>query len=118
MKVSRDNVIRGVKEYIAREIAPRLGGFNAFALYFVLPSLDNRIGTYFDKFSQNDMFSEFFSGDFVELDMVRSRAKEAMKKTGGKLHTNFCNTDICLTESDVDMLYSLMGGFANDTHIK
>ncbi len=110
MNVTKDSVINGVKKYINTEIAPRMTGFNAFMVYFALPSLDKKVSELYDNFSHQEMFSDLFQDGKANLDAVKQRAYNALEQTGGKLHINVMNSDIALGKEDIDILYRYISG--------
>lgn len=59
MKASKESVIRGAKEYIQLEIAQRMTGLNAFAVNFLLPSLEKKFSMLYDKYAKDELFRRF-----------------------------------------------------------
>lgn len=71
MKASKESVIRGAKEYIQLEIAQRMTGLNAFAINFLLPSLEKKFSMLYDKYAKDELFSDLFDENcFVDLDAL------------------------------------------------
>lgn len=71
MKASKEAVIRGAKEYIQVEIAQRMTGLNAFAINFILPSLEKKFSMLYDKYAKDELFSSNRSeNSFVDLDAL------------------------------------------------
>lgn len=105
MRVGKDQMIHGIKNYISNEIAPQMKGVNAFAIYFILPSLDKKLDEYFIVLSQETLFSDLVVDNGVDIDMVRQRAHNALEAMGGKLRLSFLGTEICLGKDDIDSIY-------------
>ena len=106
MKVTKDAVICGAKEYVETEIASRMTGMNAFAIHFILPSLEKKVSALYDKFSTDDLFSDLFHDNgCVELDALKKRAVEALDASGGKLRIEFLGSEIALDKEDFEKLY-------------
>ena len=106
MKVTKDAVICGAKEYVETEIASRMTGMNAFAIHFILPSLEKKVSALYDKFSTDDLFSDLFHDNgYVDLDALKKRAVEALDASGGKLHIGFLGSEIALDKEDFEKIY-------------
>ena len=106
MKVTKDAVICGAKEYVETEIASRMTGMNAFAIHFILPSLEKKVSALYDKFSTDDLFSDLFRDNgYVDLDALKKRAVEALDASGGKLHIGFLGSEIALDKEDFEKIY-------------
>ena len=106
MKVTKDAVICGAKEYVETEIASRMTGMNAFAIHFILPSLEKKVSDLYDKFSTDDLFSDLFRDNgYVDLDVLKKRAVEALDASGGKLHIGFLGSEIALDKEDFEKMY-------------
>ena len=106
MKVTKDAVICGAKEYVETEIASRMTGMNAFAIRFILPSLEKKVSALYDKFSTDDLFSDLFHDNgYVDLDALKKRAVEALDASGGKLHIGFLGSEIALDKEDFEKIY-------------
>ena len=106
MKVTKDAVICGAKEYVETEIASRMTGMNAFAIHFILPSLEKKVSALYDKFSTEDLFSDLFHDNgYVDLDALKKRAVEALDASGGKLHIGFLGSEIALDKEDFEKIY-------------
>ena len=106
MKVTKDAVICGAKEYVETEIASRMTGMNAFAIHFILPSLEKKVSALYDKFSTDDLFSDLFRDNgYVDLDALKKRAVEALDASGGKLHIGFLRSEIALDKEDFEKIY-------------
>lgn len=105
MKANKEKVIAGIKNYISSEIAPQMSGVNAFAIYFILPSLDKKLGEYYDALSRDSLFSDLVVDNGVDLDMIRQRAFNALDSMGGKLRLKFLGSEIALEKDDIDAIY-------------
>lgn len=104
MLVSVEQIQRGVRAYVEREIATQAVGFKKFAVYFIMPQLDKYTADYLNKFKTllPDMFD---SAGLVNLHTVYDYAKSAIKQTG-----SFELMGIIFNETDVDKLYSYING--------
>ena len=106
MKVTKDAVICGAKEYVETEIATKMTGMNAFAIYFILPSLEKKFSALYDKFSTDDLFSDLFSDNgYVDLDALKKRAIEALEASGGKLRIGFLTSETTLDKEEFEKIY-------------
>ena len=106
MKVTKDAVICGAKEYVETEIASRMTGMNAFAIYLVMPSLEKKVSDLYDKISTDDLLSDLFCDNgCIELDALKKRAVEALDAIGGKLHIGFLGSEIALDKEDFEKIY-------------
>jgi hypothetical protein len=102
MFVNTQQVQIGVTNYIEQEIASKAVGFQKFAIFFVLPKINNVIAHYMLEFKNNpivkDMFNE--NGD-VNIDELYNMAKQAVRKSG-----QFAVYGVLLNESDIDKIYA------------
>lgn len=106
MKASKESVIRGAKEYIQLEIAQRMTGLNAFAINFLLPSLEKKFSMLYDKCAKDELFSDLFDENgFVDLDALKCRAMDALNASGGKLHLEFLGSEITLGKEAFENIY-------------
>ena len=105
MVASIEQVQRGVRAYVEREIASQAVGFKKFAVYFLLPQLDKYTSDYLNKFKT--IIPEMFDSTTgnVRLDAFYNNAKSAIKQTG-----SFEFMGIIFNESDIDKLYSYING--------
>lgn len=95
MKASKGAVIRGTKEHIQVEIAQRVTSLSAFAINFLLPSLEKKFSMLYDKYAKDGLFSDLFDENcFVDLDA-----------SGGKLHLEFLGSEITLGKEDFENIY-------------
>lgn len=52
--------------------AVKMTGLNAFAIYFILPSLEKKFSALYDKYSTDEFFSDLFSDNgYVDLDALK-----------------------------------------------
>lgn len=106
MKATKDAVICGAKEYVEKEIAAKMTGLNAFAIYFILPSLEKKFSALYDKYSKDELFSDLFSdNDYVDLDALKKRAIEALEASGGKLRIRFLTSETTLDKEEFEKIY-------------
>ena len=106
MKVTKDAVVCGAKEYVETEIASRMTGMNAFVIHFILPSLEKKVSALYDKFSTDDLFSDLFSDNgYVDLDALKKRAIEALEASGGKLRIGFLTSETTLDKEEFEKIY-------------
>lgn len=106
MKVTKDAVVCGAKEYVETEIAAKMTGLNAFAIYFILPSLEKKLSALYDKYSTDELFSDLFSGNgYVDLDALKKRAIEALEASGGKLRIRFLESETTLDKEEFEKIY-------------
>ena len=100
--VTKQQIQLGVSAFVENEIAIKSSGFNKFATYFMLPTIQTKTADLITKLSQNELFSVYFNekGD-VDLDKVYQNAKESIKKSG-----QFEIFGIIFNESDIDKLYT------------
>ena len=104
MVASMEQVQRGVREYVEREIASQAHGFKKFAVYFILPQLDKYTSDYLTKLQP--IIPEMFDGEGgVHLDAFYNNAKNAIRQTG-----SFELMGVIFNESDVDKLYHYING--------
>ena len=106
MKATKDAVICGAKEYVETEIAAKMTGLNAFAIYFILPSLEKKFSALYDKYSTDEFFSDLFSDNgYVDLDALKKRAIEALEASGGKLRIRFLESETTLDKEEFEKIY-------------
>lgn len=105
MFVTKDAAIRGIKNYIGREIANKASGLSQFAIYFALPSLDRKIGSMYDSFACNDLFCDMFQEGRADLDAARDRAYSALDSSGGCVRVSVAGLDVNMRREDIDLLY-------------
>ena len=106
MKATKDAVICGAKEYVVTEIAAKMTGLNAFAIYFILPSLEKKLSALYDKYSTDEFFSDLFSDNgYVDLDALKKRAIEALEASGGKLRIRFLESETTLDKEEFEKIY-------------
>ena len=105
MVASIEQVQRGVRAYVEREIATQAVGFKKFAVYFILPQLDKYTSDYLNKLHNlmPDMFDSTTGN--VRLDALYNNAKSAVRQTG-----SFEFMGIIFNETDVDKLYNYING--------
>lgn len=106
MKVTKDAVMGGIKEYVETEIAARMTGLNAFAIRFIAPSLENEFSALYDRFLEDKLFSDLFCDNgYIDLDALKKRAIDALEASGGKLHIGFLKSEITLDKEDFEKIY-------------
>lgn len=105
MLVTKESTIRGIKTYISREIANRTSGLTQFVIYFIMPSLDKKIGSMYDSLLADELFSDLFCDGKLDLDVTKERASQAMDASGGKLKIAAAGLEINLKHDDIDLLY-------------
>lgn len=105
MFITREAAIRGVKNYIGREIANKSSGLSQFAIYFALPSLDRKIGAMYDSFSSGDLFCDMFQDGKLDLDVARDRAYSALESAGGRVQIDVAGLNVNMKREDIDLLY-------------
>ena len=104
MVASIEQVQRGVREYVEREIASQAVGFKKFAVYFLLPQLDKYTSDYLTKL--HAIIPEMFDGTHsIHLEAFYNDAKSAIRQTG-----SFELMGVIFNESDIDKLYNYIRG--------
>jgi hypothetical protein len=104
MIVNKDQVKLGVKKYVENELAQKATGITKFAIYFMMPSIDQTIVSYINTLQSNTMFEDLFDANKnIELDKVYERALFAMDKSGNKLILE--KYGLSLDKSDVQKIY-------------
>ena len=99
MKASKGAVIRGAKEYIQVEIAQRVTSLSAFAINFLLPSLEKKFSMLYDKYAKDELFSDLFDENcFVDLDALKRRAMDALNASGGNSISNSLDRRLLLAK--------------------
>lgn len=94
----------GVSTFVEEEIAKKSVGFNKFATYFMLPSLQTKTTKILNDLHKNELFSDYFVNDNeIDLDKVYKTAKDSIQKSG-----QFELFGILFNESDIDKLYSII----------
>ena len=100
MVVNVEQVQAGVLNFIEKEIASKAVGVKKFGIYFLLPTIKNKVVTYLS--SVKGLVPELFDeNNNIEIDKVYGFAKDAIKKSG-----QFEFMGIIFNETDVDKLYS------------
>lgn len=94
--VNIEQIQMGLNRYVEEEIAKKATGFNKFAVYFALPSINKKIPQLINNFK--DFFDE--NGN-INLDEIYNNAKSAISKSG-----QFSLYGIIFNETDIDKLYS------------
>ncbi len=90
--------------FVEEEIAKKSVGFNKFATYFMLPSIQTKTLSLLNKAQENELMCDYFNKDgYVDLDRVFENAKASMKKSG-----QFEMFGIMFNESDLDTLYHII----------
>ena len=107
MLVSTEQIQRGVRAYVEREIASQATGFKKFAVYFIIPQLDRYTADYINKF-KNILPDMFDSTGMVDIDKAYNYAKSAIRQSG-----SFELMGIIFNESDIDKLNSYIHGGIN-----
>ena len=101
MKVTIQQVQRGLINYIDQEIAQKAIGKTKFITYFVMPQVSSKVANFIVNNKDNDMMKDFMDENGnIELDKVYSQAKEAIQKSG-----QFEMYNIIFNETDIDKLY-------------
>lgn len=105
MMVNIQQIQRGLSNYIETEIAQKAVGVKKFAVYFLIPQINQKVTDTITSLSSDDMFSALFDENGnVDLDKVYNQAKEAIRKTG---QIEFAG--IVFNENDIDSLYRYIG---------
>lgn len=100
--VNIEQIQMGLNKYIEEEIAKKATGFNKFAVYFALPSINKKIPQLITNFKDNEMAKDFFDENGnINLDEIYNNAKIAISKSG-----QFSLYGIIFNETDVDKLYN------------
>ena len=94
--VTVEQIQMGLNRYVEEEIAKKATGFNKFAVYFALPSINKKIPQLINNFK--DFFDE--NGN-INLDEIYNNAKSAISRSG-----QFSLYGIIFNETDIDKLYS------------
>ena len=104
MVVSIEQVQRGVRAYVEREIAAQAVGFKKFAVYFFLAQIDKYTSDYLTKLQP--LIPEMFDGaGGIHLNAFYNNAKNAIRQTG-----SFELMGVIFNESDIDKLYNYING--------
>ena len=102
MNISIRQFQKGVVNYIEQEIASKAVGLRKFMVYFIIPSINDKIPDLLTKFKSNDIFNNYFVDDnTINLDEMYNSAKTAIRQTGQIEYLG-----ILFNETDVDKLYS------------
>ena len=102
MNISIRQFQTGVVNYIEQEIASKAVGIRKFAVYFIVPSLYDKIPNLLNKLKDNDMFKDYFVDEnTINIDQIYNSAKTAIRKTGQIEYSG-----ILFNETDIDKLYS------------
>ncbi len=101
MIVNVQQIQRGLANYMDAEIAQKAVGVKKFAVYFLIPQINQKVTDTISELNKNNMFAPLFDehGN-IDLDKVYSQAKDAIHKTG---QIEFAG--IVFTENDIDSLY-------------
>ena len=101
MVVNVQQVQRGLSSYIDTEIAQKAVGVKKFAVYFLIPQINQKVTDTITTLTKDDMFATLFDENGnIDLDKVYNQAKDAIHKTG---QIEFAG--IVFTENDIDSLY-------------
>lgn len=100
MFVNTEQVQIGISNYIEDEIAKKAVGFQKFAVYFMLPKINELIPVYIKKFSAIDLGLVDADGN-IDIDSIYNMAKNAVKKSG-----QFTFLGIIFNETDIDKMYT------------
>lgn len=99
--VTIQQVERGIINYAEQEIAVKATGFNKFAIYFIIPSINKKVESFVSKAYENEFTKQYFDNDGnIDLDKIYSNAKQAIARSG-----KFEFMGIIFNETDVDKLY-------------
>ena len=102
MFVNTEQVQLGTINFIENEIAKKATGANKFIVYFAMPIIAKQINNYVNSFSQNNLTKDMFDeNNNIDIDMVYSMAKDAIKKSG-----QFIIYGIIISENDIDKIYT------------
>jgi hypothetical protein len=104
MVSSIEQIQKGVREYVEREIASQATGFRKFAVHFIIPQIDKYTSDYLMKF-KNIIPDMFDANGNVRLEEVYNNAKRAIQQSG-----QFEFMGIIFNETDVDKLYYYING--------
>lgn len=104
MVASIEQVQRGVRTYVEREIASQATGFRKFAVCFFATQIDKYTSDYLTKMRSlmPEMFDSFGG---VHLEAFYNNAKNAIRQSG-----QFELMGVIFNESDVDKLYNYING--------
>ena len=102
MKVTIQQIQRGLTNYIEAEIGSKAVGKAKFLTFFFAPQISNEVGKFIVNNKDNIMMKEFIdeSGN-VDLDKIYNQAKEAARKSG-----QIEMYGIVFNETDLDKLYN------------
>lgn len=104
MIVNVEQIQNGVVNFIDKEIASKAVGVKKFTIYFMLPTIRNKVVKYLE--SVKEFMPELFDeNNNVDIDKVYNLAKDAIKKTG-----QFEFMGIIFNETDIDKLYTYIKG--------
>lgn len=106
MSVNAEQITAGVVKYIDTELAPKATGMMKFMIYFIAPSIPNKVSQLMQKYHDDALFSDLFDekGN-VKLEDVKTRAQVAVNKLG-RLYIDKLN--LFVDESDIEKLYNLI----------
>lgn len=106
MLANAEQITAGLVKYIDTELAPKATGIMKFMIYFIAPSIPKKVSQMINQYRNDALFSDLFdeTGN-VKLEDVRTRAREAVSKTG-RLYIDKLN--LFIDESDVEKLYNLI----------
>lgn len=100
MMVNLEQVQSGVFNFIDREIGTKATGFKKFSVYFLAPTIKNKIANYL--ITMKEFIPELFDeNNNVDIDVLYNMGKDAIKKSG-----QFEFMGIIFNETDIDKLYS------------
>lgn len=101
MVVNVQQIQRGLANYIDTEIAQKAVGVKKFAVYFLIPQINQKVTDTITSLTKDDMFATLFDENGnIDLDKVYNQAKDAIHKTG-----QIELAGIVFTENDIDSLY-------------
>lgn len=97
----------GITNYIENEIAPKAVGVRKFGVYFMLPTIKNKVEEYVNSFKS--IMPDIIDKDGnIKLELLYSTSKSAIQKSG-----QFEYLGIIFNEMDIDKLYT----YIKDTRI-
>lgn len=103
--VTVQQVERGIINYAEQEIAVKATGFNKFAIYFIIPSINKKVESLISKAYENEITKQYFDADGnIYLENIYADAKRAIERSG-----KFEFMGIIFNETDVDKLYKYIG---------
>lgn len=102
MTVNTQQIQIGITNYVETELAKKATGFTKFAIYFMLPTILDKVNSMLSTFKNNEFTNNFFDENGnIKIDDLYNSAKLAISKSG-----QIVAYGIIFNESDIDKLYS------------